>query len=324
MEAPMRDVEGKVAFITGGASGIGLGVAQAMVRNGMKVVITYRTPAHLQSAMKTLQGAEQRVHALLLEVSDRAAMEDAAKETVRLFGKVHVIVNNAGVAPTTPLCAATFDDFDWCMNVNVRGVFNGIRAFLPHISAHGEGGQIVATSSMVGGLIAGPFWGVYSTSKFAVVGMMEALRSELQGTNIGVSVFCPSAVSTNIGDSKRNRPAALSETGAPGAMQEVLMKQFAHALQEIRRRNPGDSISIDALVAGERMLEGIRNNNLYILSHPEYEQALRDRNDALLASIPCDATSVPAARREFAEVLRNPIYLRELEQRSRRRSSRPP
>lgn len=107
--------------------------------------------------------------------------------------RLHVLVNNAGVLLTLPLSNATFDDWDWCINVNVTGVFNCLRAFLPHTKAHGEGGQIVSTSSMPAGLFVGPYWGVYSTSKFAVVCMMEALRSELAHTNIGVSVFCPAS-----------------------------------------------------------------------------------------------------------------------------------
>jgi NAD(P)-dependent dehydrogenase (short-subunit alcohol dehydrogenase family) len=310
--APMNNVEGKVAFITGGDSGIGLGIARALLNAGMKVVITYCTKGHLDEAMKTLQSAGKRLHAISLDVTDRAAVAAAAEETVHVFGKVHVLINNAGVAPTVPLSNATFDDFDWCMGVNVNGVFNGIHAFLPHIRAHDEGGQIVATSSMVGGLIVGPFWGVYSTSKFAVVGMMEALRSELAHTNIGVSVFCPSAVNSNIGCSNRNRPATLAETGAPGPEQLVLMEEFRKAVHVIMESNVGSQLMLDPVEAGECVLWGIRNNDLYILSHPEYEQAIRDRSEALLASIPNTEAAPTEARLAFARTLRNSIYVNEL------------
>jgi NAD(P)-dependent dehydrogenase (short-subunit alcohol dehydrogenase family) len=263
---PMGDVEGKVAFITGGDSGIGLGIARAFVDAGMKIVMTYRSQAHLEEAMELLKDGGKRVHAIRVDVANRTELAAAAEETLRVFGKVHVLVNNAGVGPMVPLSSATFDDWDWCMSVNVGGVFNGICTFLPHIRAHGEGGQIVSTSSMLGGIIVGPFWGVYSTSKFAVTGMMEALRSELADTRIGVSVLCPAVVSTPL---------------------------------------------MSALEAGRRVLHGIRNNDLYILSHSEYEQAIRDRNEALLASMPSNSTEQSQVRRAIAQLGRNRIYTNE-------------
>ncbi len=211
---PMKDVAGKVAFITGGDSGIGLGIARAFADAGMKVVITYRTKSHLDEAMELLKPAGDRIHAVNLDVTDRAAFEKAAVETIDKFKKVHVIVNNAGVGIVGGLSTATYDDWDWGMGVNANGVFNGIRTFLPRIQSHGEGGAVIATSSLAGLLGHGPA-GVYTATKFAVVGMMEALRFELAGThpNIGVNVFCPGIVSTNIGKSARNRPSELSDSG---------------------------------------------------------------------------------------------------------------
>src|ERR1700734_1836221 len=230
---PMREVAGKVAFITGGDSGIGLGIARAFTDAGMKVVITYRTRSHLDEAMKLLQGAADRVHAINLDVTDRAAMEKAAAETVEVFGKVHVLVNNAGVAVIGGLSHASYEDWDWAMSVNAGGVFNGVRAFLPRIQAQGEGGQIVSVSSLAGMLGHAPA-GVYTASKFAVVGMMEALRAELAGTNIGVTVFCPGIVNTNIGSSARNRPAGASAPQArvdPGfKMDPVMMAEMQKAM----------------------------------------------------------------------------------------------
>ncbi len=211
---PMKDVEGKVAFITGGDSGIGLGIARAFTDAGMKVVITYRTKSHLDEAMGYLKGAGDRVHAVNLDVTDRAGFEKAAVETIDKFKKVHVVVNNAGVGVVGGLSTATYDDWDWGMGVNTNGVFNGIRTFLPRIQSHNEGGAVVATSSLAGLLGHAPA-GVYTASKFAVVGMMEALRFEMAAThpNIGVSVFCPGIVNTNIGKSARNRPSELDESG---------------------------------------------------------------------------------------------------------------
>jgi NAD(P)-dependent dehydrogenase (short-subunit alcohol dehydrogenase family) len=285
---PMKDVEGKVAFITGGDSGIGLGVARAFTDAGMKVVITYRTKAHLDEAMKYLQSAGNRVHAINLDVTDRAGMEKAAAETVHVFEKIHVLINNAGVGVIGGLSTATYDDWDWAMGVNVNGVFNGIRSFLPRIQAHGEGGQVVATSSLAGLLGHGPA-GVYTASKFAVVGMMEALRNELEGSNIGVSVFCPGIVNTNIGSSNRNRPSSLPDAGFKP--DPKMLASMQAAMKEMRGPPPG----MDALEAGQRVLRGVRNNDLYILTTPEFEQEFRARGEAILASLPTDVNA-PEAR----------------------------
>lgn len=284
---PMKDVEGKVAFITGGNSGIGLGIARAFTDAGMKVVITYRSQAHLDEAMKYLKAAGNRVHAIKLDVTDRAAMEKAAVETLDVFKKVHVLVNNAGVGIIGGLSTATYDDWDWGMGVNLDGVFNGIRTFLPRIQAHGEGGQVVATSSLAGLLGHGPA-GVYTATKFAVVGMMEALRAELAGTNIGVSVFCPGIVNTNIGQSNRNRPADLPDSGfKPDAK---MMAQMQAAMKDMRGRpSPG----MDALEAGQRVLRGVRDNDLYILTTPEFEQEFQARGEAIVASLPTDVKAPP-------------------------------
>jgi len=276
---PMKDVEGKVAFITGGNSGIGLGIARAFVDAGMKVVITYRTKSNLDEAMKYLESAGNRVHAVSVDVTDRAAMDKAAEETVKVFGKVHVIVNNAGVAVVGGLSKASFEDWDWGMGVNVNGVFNGIRSFLPRIQSHGEGGAVIATSSLAG-LLGHGTAGVYTASKFAVVGMMEALRFELADTNIGVNCFCPGIVNTNISASARNRPAAAG-AGTPGP---------ATPGRPPRGPMPG----MDALEAGQRVLKGMRNNDLYILTTPDFEPDFRARGEAILASLPTDVTPTDA------------------------------
>jgi NAD(P)-dependent dehydrogenase (short-subunit alcohol dehydrogenase family) len=284
---PMRDVAGKVAFITGGDSGIGLGIARAFTEAGMKVVITYRTRSHLDEAMKLLQGAADRVHAINLDVTDRAAMEKAAAETVEVFGKVHVLVNNAGVAVIGGLSRASYEDWDWAMSVNAGGVFNGVRCFLPRIQAQGEGGQIVSVSSLAGLLGHAPA-GVYTASKFAVVGMMEALRAELADTNIGVTVFCPGIVNTNIGSSARNRPAG---TAAPQARVDPGFKMdpaMMAEMQKAMRESHGVSPAMDPLDAGQRVLRAVRANDLYVLTTPEFEPEFAARGEAIVASLPTD------------------------------------
>lgn len=269
-ELPMKEVEGKVAFITGGSSGIGLGIARAFLEAGMRIAIGYRSKAHLENAMTYLKTPDNRTHAINVDVTDRAGMERAADEVSRIFGKIHVLVNNAGVLHSSAFVSTTYDDWDWQIGVNLTGVFNGVHAFLPRIQAHKEGGQVVTTSSILG-LFTGAHLAGYSASKYAVVGMMESLRAKLAGTNIGVSAFCPGLVMSNILDSARNRPPTFSATktkGPTGAQPEEL--------------------ALDPLEAGRLVLRGIKNNDLYIFTHPEVMGPIRDRNDALINSIPKD------------------------------------
>jgi NAD(P)-dependent dehydrogenase (short-subunit alcohol dehydrogenase family) len=311
---PMRDVEGKVAFITGGDSGIGLGIARAFTDAGMKVVITYRTRSHLDEAMKLMAAAAERVHAINLDVTDRAAMEKAAVETIQVFGKVHVLVNNAGVAVIGGLSRASYEDWDWAMGVNAGGVFNGVRTFLPRIQAQGEGGQVVSVSSLAGLLGHAPA-GVYTASKFAVVGMMEALRAELADANIGVTVFCPGIVNTNIGSSARNRPAG--GAGAPSAvdpgfkMDPAMMAEMQKAMAQSHGVPPG----MDPLDAGQRVLRAVRHNDLYVLTTPEFESEFAARGEAILASLPGDVGASKAREAMGRMILGKTPYAAERDRR---------
>jgi NAD(P)-dependent dehydrogenase (short-subunit alcohol dehydrogenase family) len=311
---PMKDVAGKVAFITGGDSGIGLGVAKAFTDAGMKVVITYRSAKHLEEAMKLLADAHDRVHAISLDVTDRAGLEKAAVETLEKFQKVHVLVANAGVGTIGGVGTATYDDYDFTMAVNAGGVFNSLRTFLPRIQAHGEGGQVIATSSLAGLLGHGPA-GVYTASKFAVVGMMEALRAELQDTNIGVTLFCPGLVNTNIGDSNRNRPATMADTGFK--MDPKMMAQMQEFTKHLQSGSPP---GMDPVDAGRRVLEGMRNNDLYVLTTPEFEDEFRSRGEAIVASLPTDIHA-PEVRVTLGRViLGKTVYAAERDRRRCRRA----
>lgn len=281
-KAPLSEVEGKVAFITGGSSGVGLGIARAFAAAGMKIAVGYRTKKHLDEAMKYFVGAGQRVHAINIDVTDRSSMEQAAAETVKVFGKVHVLVNNAGIAGFASLKDTSYEDWSWMMDVNVNGVFNGVHSFLPRILSHGEGGHVIATSSM-NGLIGVPGLACYTTSKFAVVGMMEALRAELDPRQIGVSAFCPSLVVSRFPSSSRNRPIGLPETSFNKGAE---MLSAARAMADPK-------VAMDPLMAGQCVLRGMRNNDLYIFTHPGFEQILRRRSEALLASSP-RARSAPS------------------------------
>jgi len=302
----MKDVEGRVAFITGGGSGMGLGMARAFTVAGMKVVIADLRQDHLDHAMELLTRAGASVHGLKLDVADRAAMAAAADETVRVFGKVHVLVNNAAVGLIGPVIDARYDDWDWALGVNIGGVINGLMEFLPRIRGHGEPGHVVCTSSMAG-LFAhgGGGAGIYNTTKYAVVGLMESLHEELAPLGIGVSVFCPGLVNTNIHEFERLRPARYANTGyavhadTAAAREELMKTQILPA-------------GMDPLEVGERVLRGIRNNDLYILTHPEYEQGVRDRFEAILASFP-HGEPLPPPERIAAEarVLRSQVFISE-------------
>lgn len=306
MQQSMREVAGKVAFVTGGSSGLGLGIVRAFVDAGMKVAFSYRTATHRDRAMRFFSGLEDSVHTICVDVTDRAGMAAAAGEVAERFGKVHVLVNNAAIGLITGLAEATHDDWDWARGVNIDGVFNGIHAFLPLIRAHGEGGHVVGVSSM-GGLVAAKA-GVYSATKFAVVGMMEGLRAELRGSNIGVSVYCPGGVNSNIRDSDRNRPAHLRDT----RRQVEDASEFLRALRQRFADPEIDGPGMDPLEAGGWVLRGIRNNDLYILSHPEFEPGVRDRAEALLGSFRSDGPAAPRARlNEERDVLRPAMYVEE-------------
>jgi len=271
----MQEVAGKVAFITGGASGIGFGMAKAFLEAGMRVAIADVREDHLATAT-VLAGKADALHAIKLDVTDRAAMERAAAEVTRVFGKVHVLCNNAGIGLLGSVKDASFDDWDWMVGVNLTGVFNGVHAFLPHLRAHGEGGHIMSTASM-GGLMVTNNAGVYSACKFGVVTMMQCLREDLAAENIGVSVLCPAAVKTNIYQHDGMRPDRFAQSGYPSSAADQL--QSATKIKSMLERG------MDPLEVGRKVLRGIRDNQLYIFTH-RIDDVIRERRDALLASLP--------------------------------------
>jgi NAD(P)-dependent dehydrogenase (short-subunit alcohol dehydrogenase family) len=310
---PLADVAGKVAFVTGGSSGIGLGMAQAFSAAGMKVIFTYLKPEHRDAALASFKPGNAGVHAIRVDVTDRDGMERAADEAERVFGKVHLLCNNAGIGVRALVSNASYKDWDWAMNVNVGGVFNGIKAFLPRMLAHGEGVHVMATSSS-GGLVAGTL-GVYVTTKFAVVGMMESLRTELEGKNVGVSVFCPGLVRSDIINSERNRPAELANDSnkAPDAPLTAPPPSGKPPIDMM-------SVALDPFDVGQMVLAGIRRNDLYILTHQEFEEPVRQRCEAILASFPKE--KAPQARVEVVKTYTPDIYAVELERKARERRNR--
>ena len=260
----MKTLKRKVAFVTGGASGVGLAMVRSFLRAGMKVVAADVEAAAL-ARLRTEFAGNNAFLALQLDVTDRAAMAAAADATERAFGKVHVLCNNAGVAVFGRIDTQTYADWDWVLGVNLHGVVNGLQTFIERIKKHGEGGHIVNTASIAG---QSPLPGltVYNASKYAVVGISETIRQELAPLNIGVSVLCPGEVSTNIGTSQRNRPTALKRRrGDP------------RSLRGRRRLDPALRRAIDPALVGDMVVDALRNDDAYIFTHPELKSLVDAR-----------------------------------------------
>src|SRR5690554_3987024 len=194
----MKNVAGKVAFITGGASGIGLGIAKACAGAGMKVIIADLRQEALDEAVTYFNDNKLPVHSIQLDVTDRDAYAKAADEAEKVFGKIHVLVNNAGIGMGGSIEKLTFKDWDFGIGINLMGVINGIVTILPRMLKHGEEGHIVSTSSMAA-LSAVDANAVYNATKSAVVALMETVAADLKNTKIGASAFCPGPVSSNLG-----------------------------------------------------------------------------------------------------------------------------
>ncbi len=278
----MQDLTGKTAFVTGGASGIGLALGRTFARSGMKVMLADIEADALQKAVESLQEIAPDITGVVCDVADAESVERAAQAAFAAFGRVHVVCNNAGVAAGGGIDHISLDNWRWVIDVNLMGVVHGIKSFLPHIRAHGEGGHIVNTAS-VAGMETGLGFSPYGASKFAVVSMSEGLRHQLKPLGIGVSVLCPHFVRTGIGQSGRNRPARygqsqpLDPASPAAAMVAEIARQIAAGLDP------------DAVAA--RVLAAIRNDELYIFTHPGMRAEVEGRFDAILAAM--DAVSAP-------------------------------
>lgn len=272
----MKEVRGKVAFITGGASGIGLGMAGAFLAAGMKVVLADLRQDHIEEALAVFEkrGQSKNVHAIQVDVTDRASLAAAADETERVFHKVHVVVNNAGVGIQGPFRGITYADWDFGLAVNLGGVINGLQTFLPRIRAHGEGGHIVNTASLAALVPMPAQFVIYVAAKAAVVTISETIRAELGQENIGVSVLCPGPVRTNIHEVASNRPA---QFGVGEAFRKV---EQAGGTQV-----PFPSMK-DPAEVGELVLNAVLNDELYIITHGEWRPMALARHTALIAAMP--------------------------------------
>ena len=304
----MQDVEGKTAFITGGASGMGLGMATVFARNGMKVVIADIRQDALDEAIAGFKDTNLAVHAVRLDVTDRENWVRAADEAEAVFGPVQLLVNNAGVGVVGPMQQATYDDWDFVLGVCLGGVVNGVQTFVPRMLAHGQGGHIVNNSSQSGAFASGQA-GLYITAKMGVAGLSEALATDLQNDGIGVSVYFPGPVSTNLGTTTQAvRPESLSHTGyvGPRVPPPQLNGQPRPAFDPAKLQE----VFMSPIEVGERVLRGVRRGDLFIFSHPEFREGMQARHDAIMRAIPDEPVNAErkAVLETFGTLLYNPIY----------------
>jgi NAD(P)-dependent dehydrogenase (short-subunit alcohol dehydrogenase family) len=272
-EAAMQELAGKVAFVTGGASGIGLGMARSFTRADMKVAIADVRKDHLQAAMSEFAATNFEVEPVELDVSDRAAFAAAADAVEAKLGPVQLVCNNAGVNLFAAMDECTWDDWDWVMGVNLNGVINGVMTFAPRMKARKQGGHIVNTASMAS-FLSGPAAGIYTTAKFAVRGLSESLRWSLAPHGIGVSVLCPGLVASAINESDKARPEHLADT--TDAVDAAFMERLA-VIQKL---------GMDPDEVAAKVVAGILENAPYIFPHPEFKAELRELFDDILSYVP--------------------------------------
>ncbi len=265
----MKDLEGKVAFVTGGASGIGLAIARSLVWRGAKVAVADIDETAARAAVTDMLAEDRHAFAVQCDVTSEESLERAADATREALGDVHIVVNNAGAFTVGALEDSKRSDWEWILELNVVGVVNGLKLFLPRLKALDEETHIVNTASVSGHVpVAG--LSIYTASKFAVVGLSECLRLELEGTKVGLSVLCPGVVKTSLLEtSPRHRPerhgGSGGDLGAIGAVIET-------------GTDPAD--------VGEQVARAIEQGEFYVFTHPPLRPAFERRCSEILASYP--------------------------------------
>lgn len=266
----MKSLAGKTAIISGGAEGIGLSIAKEVGGHGMNVVIADINAEQLEKAKESLEQLDIPVLAVTLDVADSTQWQDVASQATERFGKVHMLVNNAGVggAPS-PIDTSTEKDWRWIVEVNLMGVVFGAQTVIPLMKQHGEGGWLINVASMAG-LAPLPMAGAYSATKAAVVAMSECWQGELQGDNIQVSVLCPGFVKTRINHSQRNKQAEYrsDENSQKGSKLEAVLSAKMQGV--IDAGAPPELI-------GKRVIEAIAQKEFYIVTHPNFVHAVQTR-----------------------------------------------
>lgn len=268
----MKDFAGRTAFVTGGANGVGIGIVRNLLERGAKVAIADIRQDSIDAALKSLDNRE--VMGVQLDVASRDGFKAAADEVEAAFGPVSILVNNAGVNLFQPIEESSYDDWDWLLGVNLHGVINGVQTFVPRMVERvkaGEqvGGHVVNTASMAA-FLAGGSPGIYNTTKYAVRGLSESLRYSLLKYGIGVSVLCPGLVKSYIYASDDIRPDALK--AQMKAVDQTAVERLAGVHE----------FGMEPDVIGARVIEAMEANRLYIFSHPDHKDELREVFDYIL------------------------------------------
>ncbi len=268
----MKDLARKTAFVTGAASGVGLGITTALAQAGVKVMLCDIEEAALQRAVADLKRTNADVDSVRADVSLKGELQSAADATVARYGKVHILVNNAGVGGGRGYGFWTDASWNWTLGVNLMSVIWGFEIFGPLIEVHGEGGQIVSTASIAGLIAAMP--PSYNVTKYGVVALSEGLRVALAPRGIGVSVLCPGVIRTQIMNSRRNVPqrfgSAVEDLPTEGPLAD-LVKEMSERISK----------GIDPLYVGELVREGIENDRPYIFTDNEFEPLVDERFAAI-------------------------------------------
>lgn len=266
----IKDVSGRVAVVTGGASGIGRGIAEELIAAGAQVVIADIEQAALDSVAPAI-GAT----GIQTDVSKAESVQALADQVIERFGRIDILCNNAGVGSMAKIEAMTLDDWKWMLGVNLWGVIHGVSAFLPHLIANKNGAHVVNTAS-IGGFAAMPSLGSYVVSKFGVVALTETFALEMAADHphIGATILAPGPVRSNIGKSRRNRPADM----AGGGLADV-------ELDDVADDFGGDIPWADPRRAGQVVVDAIRDGSLYATTHPEWFGLIAQRHDAIAAAL---------------------------------------
>jgi NAD(P)-dependent dehydrogenase (short-subunit alcohol dehydrogenase family) len=272
----MRDLAGKVAFVTGAGSGIGLALSAALADAGMRVVLADLRQDHLAEAMEQLRtrALDDKVHPIAVDVTDRRGLIAAADEAERVFGTVQVLVNNAGIGIEVPFSDASPEDWDLGLAVNLGGVINGLHTFLPRMRANGRGGHVVNTASLAALVTMPAYLAIYATSKAAVAALTDAIRGELAQDHIGVTLLCPGPVKSRIHELGRNTPRHF---------------ELSPALQDAARKLSERQVSplwMEPAEVARRVLDAIRNDDPYVITHGEWRPMVIARHEAYLAAMP--------------------------------------
>jgi len=263
----MFKFEGRTAVISGGAEGIGLSIAKALGEQKMNIVLADIDEKNLLKSTTELESLGIPVLGALLDVADEKQWKSVAEKSVERFGKVHMVVNNAGVGGDSgPLENQETEGWQWALGVNLMGVVYGAKVMTPLIKDHGEGGWILNVSSMAG-MGGVPYSGAYTASKAAVVALSESWAAELKDKRIGVSVLCPAFVQTRIYDSERNRPDKYKSENYQIENESSFSKQTKKMVKD----------GIDVSIVGKRVVEAINHGELYIFTHPNYRQVNQER-----------------------------------------------